>query len=68
MSGDLYGTKEAAEYLGINLWLVGRYCRQGRIRAEKVGSRWLIERAELERFAAIPRRPGKPKRKEQPDA
>jgi excisionase family DNA binding protein len=57
---DLYDCQEAGEYLGIDPSLVRRYCIDGRIDGEKVGSVWVIRKAELDRFAALPRKVGNP--------
>jgi len=51
---------EVAERLGVTKSLVERWIRKGVIKAERVGRMYVIETSEFERFAAIPRRPGRP--------
>lgn len=53
-------TVQAAERLGINPSLVRRYCLQGRL-GKKIGRNYAITERDLERFAALERRPGWPK-------
>lgn len=55
-------TTEAAARLGIDPSRVRLWCKQGRIRAIKVGGNYIIEEAEFERFAAIPRPNGRPRK------
>mgnify|MGYP001195674380 CR=1 FL=1 len=56
----LLSTPEAAERLGLSEAMVRRYCAQGRLPAKKVGKGWAIRRWDVERFAANPRRSGRP--------
>ena len=56
----LLSTPEAAERLGLSEAMVRRYCAQGRLPANKVGKGWAIRRWDVERFAANPRRSGRP--------
>jgi len=51
----LLSIPEAAERLGLSEAMVRRYCAQGRLRAQKVGKGWAIQRWDVERFAASPR-------------
>lgn len=53
--------EEAAKLIGITPSLVRRYCRAGRILAERQGRDWWIEEWEARRFAAIKRAPGRKK-------
>lgn len=66
MSAPLIDTTEAARMLGFTADMVRRYCRAGRIDAHDIGGHWLIEPAEIRRFAKIPREkgwpPGKPRK------
>lgn len=57
---SLLSISEAAERLGLSAAMVRRYCAQGRLPAEKVGKGWAIRRRDVERFAASPRRSGRP--------
>lgn len=54
-----YSVTEAAEHLGLEVSGLRRYCAEGRL-GRKVGKSYIISHAELERFAAIPRPPGRP--------
>ncbi len=51
---------EVATRLGIGTDLVARYCKEGRLRAEKPARDWLIEPASVAAFEAERRRPGRP--------
>jgi len=52
--------RDAMERLKVNKSRVHWFISQGRLRAtQTTGGLWLIEPRELERFARIPRRPGK---------
>jgi len=56
--------RDAMERLGVNKTRVHWFIRHGRLRATQVtGGLWVIEPRELERFARIPRRNGKPSKK-----
>lgn len=43
---------EAAAVLGVHWETVKRLCREGRIPAEKIHNKWLIDKSELEKFAS----------------
>lgn len=58
---EFLSTSEAAEATEVSLGLIGRYCRDGRLKAQKVGGRWLIKRSDLEAFIGEPRPVGRPK-------
>ena len=60
MAAPLIDTKEAARLLGVSPDLIRRYCVAGRIAALRIAGRWLIEPAEIRRFAKIPRQKGWP--------
>lgn len=56
--------KDAMARLLVNKPRVHWFIKNGRLKAVQTsGGMWLIEPRELERFARIPRRPGKPKKK-----
>ena len=57
-------TTQAAAKLNIDPSRVRLLCKLGRIETIKVGNTYAISEHELERFAAIPRRPGRPRRGE----
>ena len=58
--GRLLTISEAAERLGLTFAMVRRYCADGKIPAQKMGRDWAIRRRDVESFAAIPRRSGRP--------
>lgn len=57
---NLFNSKEAGEYLELDSSLVRRYCRDGRIKAQRFGVDWAITRDELDRFKEVPRPMGNP--------
>lgn len=57
---NLFNATEAAKYLGLTDSLVRNYCRQKRLKAERVGRNWVITRKELDRFKKTPRPTGNP--------
>ena len=57
---NLFNATEAAEYLGLTDSLVRSYCRQRRIKAERIGRNWVITKKELDRFKKQPRPMGNP--------
>ena len=59
-TSEIYTAAEAGKILGILGATVRQYCLSGRLRATKVGRDWLIEKQEIERFQAIPRKVGNP--------
>ena len=63
MSAPLIDTTEAGRRLGIAADAVRKYCAADRIKAHDIGGHWLIEPAEVRRFAKIPRKKGWPKGK-----
>ncbi len=55
-------TTEAAAQLHVDPSRVRLLCKRGRIKTIKVGGTYGIAQRELERFAALPRRAGRPRR------
>jgi excisionase family DNA binding protein len=55
-------TTEAATVLHVDPSRVRLLCQRGRIKTIKIGNTYGIPERELERFAAIPRRAGRPRR------
>jgi excisionase family DNA binding protein len=55
----LLSVKEVARRLDISESLVRRYCREGRIEAQKIGG-WAITEAALKELETQPRRVGRP--------
>jgi len=53
---------EAAAVLGVHWETVKRLCREGRIPAEKIHNKWLINKDELARFATTYDEPRRGKR------
>jgi excisionase family DNA binding protein len=59
--GAVVSVEEAATRMGCDPSLIRRYIRQGRLSAMRIGERpYAIASEELERFAALPRRAGRP--------
>ncbi|HZW05009.1 MAG TPA: type II toxin-antitoxin system HicB family antitoxin [Anaerolineaceae bacterium] len=61
--GNLLTIPEAAEHLGLSTAMLRRYCSSGRLPAQRIGKGWVIRRHDIERFAAAPRRSGRPPKK-----
>jgi len=59
---DYMTVQQAAEYLGLSRRRVYQFIHAGRLAAIKLGRDFLIEPQELERFAAIPRKTGQPRK------
>ena len=57
-----YSTTEAAAVLNVDPSRVRMLCKLGRIETIKVGNTYCIAESEVERVAAMPRRPGRPRR------
>jgi excisionase family DNA binding protein len=57
-------TTEAAAMLRVDPSRVRLLCKRGRIKTIKVGGTYGIAQSELERFAALPRHAGRPRRSE----
>jgi excisionase family DNA binding protein len=55
-------TDEVAAELGVSKTVVWRQIRRGTLPAEKFGRDWLIRHEDFERFRAIPRRRGRPRK------
>jgi excisionase family DNA binding protein len=55
-AGDRISLHEAAERLGVHYMTVYRYVRTGRLNAERHGSVWLVNPADVERLVAGPTR------------
>lgn len=60
---NLISVAQACEILGLRRDRVSQLIRDGRISAVKIGRAYVIDRAEVERFAQLPRRAGRPARK-----
>ena len=54
-------TVEAARRLCLSRFRIWQFIRQGRLKAMRVGTLWLIDESELQRFAQLPRHKGRPK-------
>jgi len=64
MSENLLTVKRAAARLNLAESTVRGYCAAGRL-GEKIGGRWIIQRAELDAFAKRPRPVGRPPKEEE---
>jgi len=56
-----YTTAEAADVLGLSQIRVKQFCAEGRL-GRKIGRHYAITLAQLRKFQAIERRPGRPRR------
>jgi len=56
---DLLSTEEVAEYFGVGLVTVYRWCKEGSLRCIKLGKHWRIRREALEDFLKQRERPAK---------
>ena len=61
MTEELLSVAQAAEELGVTRRMVNQYCRNGRLKAQRVGRDWVIFRADLDAFAKRARPVGRPK-------
>lgn len=51
---------QVADKLGVTPSLVRRFCRDGRLKAQKIGRDWLIDKRSLDSFSGKPRKAGRP--------
>lgn len=56
------GTNDAAEFLGLSVPALKYHLRLGHLSGQLIGRSLVFTRTELERFAAIPRPRGRPRR------
>jgi len=56
---QLLDAKEAADQLDLSLARIHQFCKEGRL-GQKVGGQWIIPADELQQFARIPRKTGRP--------
>jgi len=59
----LITTVEAAKQLSLSRFRIWQFIKQGRLKATRIGTLWLIDEKELERFARQPRPSGRPKQR-----
>ena len=55
---DFVLSDTAARELGMSQWAVLKAMQRGVLPAHKIGRTWVINRTDLERFKALPRKPG----------
>ena len=65
---NMFNSTEAADYLGLTDSMVRRYCRLGKIAAERFGRNWAITKRELDKFKRTPRMVGNPNFRRSKDA
>ena len=58
---EILTTEEAAEIIGVSVVRVCQLCQEGRL-GTKFGDRWAITETEARQFAAVQRKPGRPKK------
>ena len=56
--GDNLTVKQAAERMGRSIRLVNRFCKDGRLKAERFGNAWMIRPADLAAFMTLDRPTG----------
>ncbi|MGH9297909.1 MAG: helix-turn-helix domain-containing protein [Acidimicrobiales bacterium] len=56
----LLSAQEAAALIGVHHSRIRKFIAEGRLKAHLVGATWVIEEQEAKRFAALPRKPGRP--------
>lgn len=49
----LYSRREAAELLGVSLWMIDRLIQEEKLNTLRVGDRPMVPKTELERFAGV---------------
>ncbi len=59
---DLLSAEDVAEYLGVGLITVYRWCKEGRLSCIKLGKHWRIRREALQDFLEQRERPATPSR------
>lgn len=54
---NIFSASEVAELLKVDKSLICRYCRQGKIKAERFGplKQWFIRKSDLQKFKPEPR-------------
>ena len=55
---ELLTVRECSQELGVKIRRVQQFIQEGRLQASMIGGRWFVTKDELERFEAIPRKPG----------
>ena len=63
LADNFYTTATVAKLAGVDQTFVRRSLRAGRLRGEKLGGRWVIPADEAERWARIPRKRGRPRKR-----
>lgn len=61
MEQQLFGTKDATEYLGLSVQGIWYHITNEHIFPTKVGNSLVFTRAQLDEFQATRRKPGRPK-------
>ncbi len=56
----LLSVNEAADIIGVDGSRVRQWIGEGRLKAERVGGRWVLRESVVLKFAAIERYPGRP--------
>jgi len=59
---NLVTTAQAATQLGLTYYRVIQFIHGSRLPAVKLGRDWLIQQKDLDKFAAIPRKTGRPRK------
>ncbi len=60
MSVNYVSQTDAAERLGVSRQRVSQLVESGQLKSKEIAGRFVISESELERFAAIPRKGGRP--------
>ena len=65
---DVISVKEASEILDLSPNRVREFIHDGRLSAVKIGRTYVLNRADVEAFAEIPRPDGRPPKPQEPPA
>lgn len=51
---EAYTNQEISEKLGISVYTVRKYIKDGKLRAKKIGGHWYVTKDILKEFIAVP--------------
>jgi excisionase family DNA binding protein len=62
-SVGVIGTDEAARRLGLSIRRISALIRSGALPAQKIARTWVLDETDVDRFAKLERKPGRPRKK-----